>query len=237
MPVVMLSDSVGGSNPLTAFMVEARSSTYLSSPHWFSAPDSGYSVDNLPPAVPAPFTGQYAAGTTHLHWNRNVEADLAGYRLYRGTSVAFTPGPTSLLGALPDTGYADVAGAPYIYKLTAIDSHGNASPVATLIPSGALGVDDAAALALGFVAPSPNPTRGGTTLYYTLSRAGHVRLSVYDAAGRRVRLLRDDEQAAGAHRESFALSDEAGHGLASGLYLVSLEAEGRVLTRRLAAIR
>ena len=236
-PVATLSDSIAASNPRTAFMVEARSSTYLSSPHWFSAPDSGYSVDNLPPAVPAPFVGQYAAGTTSLHWNRNTEADLAGYRLYRGTSVGFTPGPGNLLAALPDTGYADAAGAPYIYKLTAIDSHGNESLVATLIPSGTVGVADAAPLALSFAAPSPNPARGAATLNYTLSRAGHVQLSVYDAAGRRVQVVRDGELPAGAHRESYLLRDETGRDLASGLYLVRLEAEGRVLTRRLIAIR
>ena len=229
------SDSVGAGNPRTAFMIMAR--TLGGYQWWFSSPDSGYSVDNLPPVIPAPFTGQYAAGTTRLHWNPNTEGDLAGYRLYRGSSVSFTPGSANLVGALPDTGYADAAGAPYVYKLTASDAHGNQSPVATLIPSGALGVGDAAPTALSFAAPSPNPARGATTLDYTLSRAGHVRLAVYDAAGRRVQLLRAGELTAGAHRESFVLRDEAGRDLASGLYLVRLEAEGRVLTRRLAAIR
>jgi len=107
----------------------------------------------------------------------------------------------------------------------------------TLIPSGTADVNDTAPVALSFAAPSPNPARGGTLLDFTLSRAGHVRLLVYDAAGRRVQLLRDSELPAGAHRERFALRDEAGRDLASGLYLVRLEAEGRVLTRRLAAIR
>ncbi len=52
-----------------------------------------------------------------------------------------------------------------------------------------------------------------------------------------MQVLRDGELPAGAHRERFALRDEAGRVLASGLYLLRLEAEGRVLTRRLAAIR
>jgi hypothetical protein len=235
--VATTSDSVGGSNPLTLFMVEARASASLSADRWASAPDSGYSVDNLPPATPAPFTGQYAAGTAHLHWNPNVEADLAGYRLYRGASMGFVPGPGNLVGALSDTGYTDSAGAPYVYKLTAVDAHGNESPVATLLPSDALDVSGVGPLALSFAAPSPNPASGGTTLHYTLSRVGHVQLAVFDAAGRRVLVLRDSEMAAGPHDERFALRDEAGRGLASGLYLLRLEAEGRVLVRRLAAIR
>ena len=74
-------------------MVEARATTALSSPRWFSAPDSGYSVDNLPPAVPAPFTGQYVAGTASLHWNRNLEADLAASPA--DIAVIGTPAPAA----------------------------------------------------------------------------------------------------------------------------------------------
>jgi hypothetical protein len=182
----------------------------MGSMYWLSTPAAGYSVDNLPPATPAAFTGQSVAGTTKLYWDRNTETDLAGYRLHRGSSVTFTPGSDHLACALSGTGYVDAAGGPYVYKLTAIESHGNESPAATLIPNGTVDVNEAVPPALSFAVPSPNSVCGATTLEYTLSRARHVRLSVYDAAGR---------------------------DLASGLYLVRLEAEGRVLTRRLAAIR
>jgi hypothetical protein len=98
-------------------------------------------------------------------------------------------------------------------------------------------VEAAAPTALSFAAPSPNPARGNTTLDYALTRAGHVRLSVYDAAGRRMQVPVDGEQAAGAHHERLLLRDGAGRDLPSGLYLLRLEAEGRVQTRRLAVIR
>jgi len=219
-------------------MVEARASTSISSDRWSSAPDSGYSVDNLAPAAPAPLTGQYAAGTTQLHWNRNTEADLAGYRLYRGSNAAFVPSPSNFVAALPDTGAADAAGAPYVYKLTAVDVHGNESPVATLIPTGTLGVDGGAArAALSFAAPSPNPARGNATLRFSLSRAGAVRVNVYDAAGRCVATPVDGTLEAGEHSVAFALRDDAGRELPAGLYLARLEAEGRTITRRIAAVR
>ncbi len=230
-----LQDSVSANNPKTAFMVVARNSA--NSMFWLSQPDSGYSVDNLPPAAPAPFTGQYSAGSAKLHWNRNTEADLAGYKLYRGSNAAFVPGAGNLVSTLADTGYIDAAAAPYIYKLMAVDSHGNESPVATLTPTGTLGVGDGAALQLAFAPPSPNPARGSTMLEFTLPQAGHVRLSVFDAAGRRAQTLRDAETAAGSHREAFALHDEAGRELAAGLYLVRLETAGHVITRRLAVVR
>lgn len=107
-----------------------------------------------------------------------------------------------------------------------------------LIPMSALGVGDAPApMSLRFAAPSPNPATNATVLRYTLSRAGHVRLAVYDVSGRMVRLVRDDERGAGEHAEGLPLNGEVGGGLTSGLYFVRLEAEGRVLTRRLAILR
>ncbi len=122
-------------------------------------------------------------------------------------------------------------GTPVTCNQTGLDN-------VSLTPSTGVGVGDApGTMTLEFAAPSPNPTRDATTLQYTLSRAGHVRLAVYDVNGRMVRLLRDDDEAAGAHAESLPLRDRAGRRLASGNYLVRLEAEGRVLTRRMAAFR
>src|SRR6266436_8333853 len=46
------SDSVPAGNPRTAFLLQARGVS--GGAYWSSAPDSGYSVDNLPPAMPAP---------------------------------------------------------------------------------------------------------------------------------------------------------------------------------------
>ncbi len=137
------SDSIGGSNPRTYFMVEARSSTAASAQRWFSLPDSGYSVDNLGPAAPR----RSRASTSRERppaLESNAEAGLAGYRIYRGATAAFTPSAANMVEAVADTGYADAAGSAYVYKVTAVDVHGNESPVATLIPSGTLGAWTAA---------------------------------------------------------------------------------------------
>ncbi|MCC6652085.1 MAG: T9SS type A sorting domain-containing protein [Candidatus Eisenbacteria bacterium] len=229
-----MSDSVPGSFPRTVFMIEARSSTSLSADRWYSAPDSGYSVDNLAPAAPAPLTGQYAAGQTRLHWNRNTEADLAGYRLYRGTSAAFVPSPATFVADLPDTGYADAAGAPYVYKLRAVDSHGNESPVATLIPSGTLGVDDFVAPRAFLALASANPSRGAnTTLRFGLATSGRATLALYDASGRRVRSLVGGTLEAGEHSAQWDGRDDGGHEVAAGLYFARLEAGGNARTVRI----
>lgn len=223
-------DSVAGSNRKTAFMVMAIAGYGAS--WWVSKADSGYSVDNLAPAAPAPLTGQYGAGTTALHWDPNAEVDLAGYRIYRGSSSGFTPSLANRIAAVADTGYVDVASAPYFYKVTAVDAHGNESPVATLMPSGTLGVGGGVARAM-FAAPAPNPLRGGgaSTLRFALAAGGRTKLALYDAQGRLARVLVDGALEAGEHAVTLK-----GDGLAPGLYLARIESPGFVATRRVMVI-
>ncbi len=230
-------DSGATGNPFTAFRVEARAATQIG--WWDSAPDSGYSVDNLAPAMPAPFTGEYASGTVHLHWNPNTERDLDSYRLYRDSDPTFEPSPSSRIATVQDTGYTDVAGAPYTYKLTAVDETGNESLAATLVPTGTA---DAGPPAAGreerFAAPSPNPAFDRTRFRFSLTRGGPARLAVYDAAGRLVRELANGPYAAGAHSCDWDLRDTNGGRVGAGLYFARLERPyGRAHVRRLAITR
>jgi hypothetical protein len=230
------SDSVGTSNPYTMVRVQARAST--GSTFWNSAPDSGYSVDNLAPPTPAPFTGQYASGTATLHWAVSTAADLAEYRLHRGGTADFVPGPANLVVAQPDTGYVDAAGARYHYKLCAVDVHGNASGFSTLLPSGTVDVPGAAVPRAVFLAPpAPNPAHGATTLRFGLPRTAKVELALYDQQGRRVRSLLGGMQPAGEQTITWNGRDESGRSLPAGLYFVRLATEGRTFVSRLAVIR
>jgi len=229
-------DSVGGSNPMTWFMVEAR--TAGGTQWWFSDPDSGYSVDNLAPTTPAPFTGEYSNGVTIMSWGQCGAADFAEYYLHRGHGADFVPGSENLVATLTSTGYVDAAGAPFYYKLCAVDSHGNASPFATLLPSGTVGVPGAALpRELALSAPAPNPLRGSCAVQLALPRAAAVTLAVYDQQGRRVRTLLAGAQPAGERAVVWDGRDDGGRGVASGIYFVRCEFEGRTLTRRIAAIR
>jgi hypothetical protein len=233
--VPTLQDSTSAGYSRTAVMIQARSTT--SAQHWESLPDSAYSVDNLPPYAPAPFMGTYAAGSASLHWSPNADVDLANYRLYRGTSSTFVPGPANLVGAPVDTAYIDAAAAPYYYKLTAIDVHGNESPATLLLPSGALAVEGALPSQLAFAAPAPNPARGMTTLRFALPRDASVRLALYDVSGRRVRMLVQGAQPAGEHTTPWDLRDDAGRTVGAGLYFARFEAEGRTFTQRVMTLR
>jgi hypothetical protein len=229
------SDSMAGSNPKTLFMVMARAPGGTA--WWFSDPDSGYSVDDLAPAMPAPFAATYAGGVAALHWGANREADLAGYRVYRGTTPDFAPGPATFVAAIPDTGMVDAAGGPYYYRVTAVDIHGNEGPAAFALPSGTTGLPGATAAPRALAPVWPNPTRGGAEVRWSLARAGVTRLSVIDVAGRRVRTLEAGVREAGAHATRWDGCDDAGRPVAAGLHVVVLEAEGRVLRTRVVTLR
>jgi len=73
----------------------------------------------------------------------------------------------------------------------------------------------------------PNPFASATTIEYALDRPATVRVAVYDAAGREVAVLDAGARAAGIHAADF---DAAG--LASGTYLVRLEADGEIVATR-----
>jgi hypothetical protein len=218
------ADSSPASTPLITIRIEARYPG--GSQYWYSAPVSGYSVDNLSPTIPAPFTAAYLGGATHLHWGGNSEPDLAGYRLYRGSSPGFTPGPSSLISAQPDTGYADPGPAGSWYKLAAVDIHGNESVHAALGPGGIVEVSPAAVTAISFAPPWPNPTSGGTSFRYALPREGIVSLAVFDQQGRRVRQLVNGLLPVGEHRSIWDGRDEAGRRVPSGLYLARFDQAG-----------
>lgn len=226
-------DSIADSNPPTVFMVVARNAS--SSMYWLSAPDSGYSVDNLAPATPAPFTGMWSSGTVALHWDPSAEPDFSTYRLYRGNSADFVPGPTNEIATLPDTGYVDVAGAPYYYKLSAVDAHGNESGFALYTPIGsadAPGIGAPAALRLG--PAQPNPAERATRFAFELPRATAIELVVHDLTGRAVRVLSRGAHAAGRFTVDWDLRDDTGHAVPAGIYFVRLVAHGRSLVRSVA---
>jgi flagellar hook assembly protein FlgD len=83
----------------------------------------------------------------------------------------------------------------------------------------------------------PNPFNPETTIGFRLDRAEMVRLTVYDAAGRVVRNLLQRGMSAGIHTVRFAPTDEAGIGLASGVYFYRLETPSVKATRKLVLLK
>ncbi|MGH7740605.1 MAG: FlgD immunoglobulin-like domain containing protein, partial [Candidatus Eiseniibacteriota bacterium] len=230
------ADSIAAGNPLTAFEVVARNST--GTMYWPSPAAYGYSVDNLPPAIPQGFTSGFRAGVTALSWLPNADADLAGYRIYRGNAPNFTPSASNQVAAVTTTSYSDINPVPGFYKLAAVDVHGNVSAYAAPVSGNPLDAPVAALpLMLELAPPSPNPAAQSLSISYGLPRAASVNLAVFDAGGRRVRVLAGGAQSAGVHPLRWDLRDDQGRVVPSGLYFLRLEVAGQLLTRRMVTLR
>jgi hypothetical protein len=230
-----LQDSSGAGSAYTVFMVDAH---LAFRPGFFdSAPDSGYSVDNLAPAQPSPFSGKYLVSATALHWGRSPAADLSGYQLYRGDSGDFIPGPTNFVVSKPDTGYVDHVAGVHYYKLCAADIHGNLSSYALLTPQLTTPVPGSTLATLRLYPNAPNPFNPRTTIRFDLPVAGAVRLAVYDVAGRLIRVLVVGELPGGSHEAVWDGCDSTGRSAPSGSYLARLVAGGKVEGVRLSLVR
>jgi hypothetical protein len=219
----------------TRYMVEARDGD--TGYHWDSLPDSGYSVDDLPPPAPNPFNGSYSGGSSSLSWGPSNAPDVSFYRLYRGTDSGFTPSPGNRIASTNNTMAMDNAGAPYWYKVSAVDIHGNEGPAATTLPSGTVDVGSDLPAVLWLGPPSPNPFEGSASFRFTLPAASRVTLDLFDQQGRRVRTLVNRQFAAGRYEIHWDGLGEGGRSLGSGVYLYRIIAAGAERTGTVVSIR
>lgn len=79
----------------------------------------------------------------------------------------------------------------------------------------------------------PNPFNPATSLAYTLSKPGQVRLSVYDVTGREINRLVDSYQFVGTHTVRWNSNDAEGSMLPSGVYFARLQVDGDVQTSKM----
>jgi hypothetical protein len=78
----------------------------------------------------------------------------------------------------------------------------------------------------------PNPVQAATTVEYELAEAGEVEVVVYNLLGQRVMKQAQGQREAGAHRATLDVS-----GLASGVYLLRLQAGDAQRTQKITVAR
>ena len=84
---------------------------------------------------------------------------------------------------------------------------------------------------------TPNPFNPTTTIAFDLASRTRVTLRVYDVAGRVVRTLVDGVRDAGAHRAVWDGRDDRGARVASGIYLLRLQAGAVSQTRKMVLMK
>jgi len=199
--------------------------------------DNGLFIFRLTTTTPVRFTGVSATardGGVRIAWSLWTDESIDGFRVYRREAggerdLSLTP---SLLPAAArafiDAGAR--AGASYSYVVAAHTTDGDEEVsvrASVAVP----------AIETRLVSVHPNPFHPAATVEFDLSRAGHVRLEVYDAGGARVRTLYDGDAAAGRHAEVWDGRDDGGRAVASGVYFARLTADRATLSRRMVLLK
>jgi hypothetical protein len=235
------ADSTGTSTPHSVYIVSA--STTTPSVWYVSAPDSGYSVDNLSPHAPLALAGEESLTRVGLEltWGRNTEADIGEYHVYRGSSGSFVPGVSNLIASQCDTTFFDGdwrGSSGYCYKVSAIDIHGNESGFALLAPDDVTGTETPKAPEASYLSQNyPNPFNPTTRIAFGLSAPAQVSLRVYDAAGRLVRVLVNEDRRAGIYEKAWNGCDSSGRAVSSGIYFCRLTAGTFERTNKMILLR
>lgn len=78
----------------------------------------------------------------------------------------------------------------------------------------------------------PNPFNPSTTIEFQIDSPGFVNLTIYDALGRKIRVLVNEERSAGKYSVIFDASD-----LASGMYFYRLSDSGKLMIKKMILLK
>jgi hypothetical protein len=84
---------------------------------------------------------------------------------------------------------------------------------------------------------APNPFNPRTCIAFTLPAAERVRVTVHDAAGRRVATLVNGERAAGRHELVWNGENERGATLPAGVYIIRMESSGEMRAGKVSLLK
>ncbi|MBU1073676.1 T9SS type A sorting domain-containing protein, partial [bacterium] len=202
-----------------------------------SAPDSGYSVDNLAPPAPSGLQAASVPGGTSLTWIESQVPDLFYYRVYRGATPDFPLTVDTLVYFTTGLAWLDPQTDPArpFYKVTALDITGNESPAAVV--ESTTGAGDATPLAAVLHPNRPNPFNPTTTFAFEVPRDDRVTLTIHALDGRVVAQLVDDVLAAGSHTATWRGAYDDGRAAPSGVYLARYVTGGVSTSRRVMLVR
>lgn len=169
-----------------------------------------------------------------LRWITGTEINNNGFEIQRKfenenwQTVGFVKGKGS---TSQPTGYTftDKIEQPglYYYRLKQVDFNGTYS-FSNVVEVEIVSVPGQYYLAQNF----PNPFNPSTQISYFVPDAGLVNLSVYNLIGQKVAELVNENQKAGTYTVNFNASN-----LSSGLYIYSLTANGKTLTKKMTLLK
>ncbi|MFQ5511438.1 MAG: FlgD immunoglobulin-like domain containing protein, partial [Candidatus Krumholzibacteriia bacterium] len=186
----------------------------------------------IQPPVPVAFQAfrvRADVNAIRLLWDVREAVDVIGYNVYRskGGEEFQTLNKDGLLA--PDSrDFVDRQvdpGREYTYRIGAVEPSGEVMSMPQKASAGLVGIR--------LDQNSPNPFNPTTSITFAVPKAQHVRLTIFDVGGKRVRTLLDGEAARGVNNVSWDATNDNGDKVGSGVYYYMLVAGNHRETRKM----
>lgn len=166
----------------------------------------------------------------------NTGSNTLGSITLTGSAESLEPGEHTLVNLLDPGDTLDVTVTP-TYEIGGLNLAGRAVAIYELADTTGTDSGDEPRLGLHLDQSYPNPFTPSTTIRYALPGRSHVKLAIYDVAGREVTVLEDDVMSGGPHEVSWNGTDESGTPLAAGMYFVRLDAGDETRTSKVMLVK
>ena len=192
---------------------------------------------------PAKIVGAGVTGSganRFLDWDASAEGDVAKYAVYATTASGFAPGISNFVAFVnaPATSYPlGPVGADTYYKVNAVDADGYAGGYSSEVSASPATDVKPIVYQTRLFQNSPNPFNPETEVRFELATPSHVSVSIFDAAGRRVRTLVDEARPAGVHVLRWNGRDDGHQPVSSGVYFYRMHASGFDATRKMVLLK
>jgi hypothetical protein len=179
------------------------------------------------------FDADIADEGVRLSWDVETDEEVQGYRIYRNEeNEPETAIVDELLSAntreFVDGGARSATSYEYVLGATREDgSEIRSVPITVSTPG----------IPLELGQNAPNPFNPSTQIPFSLDRGSHVVVRVYDVQGRLVTTLHEGELAEGRHTLTWNGRDEAGQPVSSGIYIYSLTADRRTISKKMTLLK
>lgn len=186
----------------------------------------GYSVDNLAPMAPANLNGSFDGSKVNLTWDEPMDEDFQYFAIYRSTEQGFDPSAMDAYTTVTANNFADTdfdGSEKLYYQISAFDFNGNESEFSGEVSATITSVNTEAGVPTNYTLSQnyPNPFNPSTTIKFGIPEQTNVKLTIYDAVGKVVDVIVNENLSAGYYNYTW----NAGN-MASGIYFYELRTNG-----------
>jgi alpha-amylase len=154
-----------------------------------------------------------------------------------GSAESLEPGEHTLVNLVAPGDTLEITVTP-AYEIAGLSLSGHEVAVYQFADSTGVGPDGGPTGSSLQLEPGyPNPFTPSTTIRYSLPAPSHVRLSIYDVAGREVAVLQDGLKSEGPHEARWSGADRQGERAGAGTYFVRLDSGGETRTAKITLVR